>query len=608
MLDSAAFIAVFDTLAPVFLVVLLGALLRRSEFLTEAFSSSLNKLVFWVALPCLLFTTIASSEFRMDSLDTAAVLMLATLVIAAIAWFGAPLFGVGPQSKGSFTQSVFRSNNAYVGLPIILVAYAGRPEIDAVKSLAMLTLAPCLILYNVLAVFVLTPVDPSLGSRKIAWRRVLLGIATNPLIIGCVLGGVALAGDVKLPPSLSRTLESLSRMAGPGALIALGASLTPARMRAAFRAAHVASFLKLVVCPAVGWCLASAFGLDRDARFVTLVYLASPSAVASFVMAQAMKGDAVLAGGAVAVSTVYSVAALALVLLLAGPVRQPSPPATGAIAAPVRLRVAVSIPPQQGIVRHIAGDLVDVETLIAANQNPHTYEPTAKQLVRLGETDVLFTVGLPFERTLLPRLATSHPRLRVVDATAGYPVLTIEGEAHDHGHEDETGTADPHLWLAPAGILHQAAVIAAELIRLDPEQEIGYRAGLARLTAETQALDDRFRALLAPHAGQTFYVYHPAWGHFAQAYGLRQMAVEQHGGTPSARYVAELIEAARRDGVRGVLVQSKAEEDRVRPLFGSAGLNVLRVPPLEADPLVALEATGAAVLAALPPATATPSP
>ena len=126
-MNLAPFAAVLNILAPVFLVVLLGAWLRRIGFLTEAFSSSLNKLVFWVALPCLLFNTIAGSTFHRDSLDTAAVLMISTLVIAALAWFGASFLGISPQSRGSFTQSVFRSNNAYVGLPVIVLAYAGTP-------------------------------------------------------------------------------------------------------------------------------------------------------------------------------------------------------------------------------------------------------------------------------------------------------------------------------------------------------------------------------------------------------------------------------------------------------------------------------------------------
>ena len=87
----------------------------------------------------------------------------------------------------------------------------------------------------------------------------------------------------------------------------------------ALRGAHIACVLKLLVCPLLGAILAYGIGLKPDARFVALIYLTCPTAVASFVMAQAMKGDDVLAGGAVALSTLYSVLALALMLYLFGP-------------------------------------------------------------------------------------------------------------------------------------------------------------------------------------------------------------------------------------------------------------------------------------------------
>lgn len=337
---------ILNTLAPVFLVVLLGAVLRHVGFLTESFSTALNKFVFWVPLPVFLFTSIQGSKFVAGSLPAAGVMIGTTLIIAAIAWFGAPFFGISRWSRGTFCQSVFRSNNAYVGLPVILFAYTGASleRITSVKALAALSLAPCLILYNVLAVLVLTPnalgivqkdkgaspsrqtggtADAPLSSGRLL-KKVLLGIVKNPLIVSCVAGAIGLwarqSTGVELPEFLARTLRSVGSLAGPGALVALGASLTPARMRMALRGAHVVAILKLVVCPLVGATLARAAGLDSDARFVAVAYLTCPTAVASFVMAQAMRGDDVLAGGAVALTTLYSVLALAATLALFGPV------------------------------------------------------------------------------------------------------------------------------------------------------------------------------------------------------------------------------------------------------------------------------------------------
>ena len=323
---------ILNTLSPVFLVVLLGAVLRGVGFVTERFATDLNRFVFWVSLPVFLFTSIMESEFVDGSLVAAATMVCATLTVAAISWFGAPFLGIAPRSRGSFCQSVFRSNNAYVGLPVILFAYAGEPQstIASIQALAALALAPCLILYNVLAVIVLMPNEVGAFDRdgqaaaparmRIPARRLLRGFAHNPLILACVAGSIALLlrqkTGVEPPEFLTRTLRQIGSLAGPGALFALGGSLTPQRLRTALRGAHIVAILKLVVCPLLGALFAWLFHLEPDAKFVALAYLTCPTAVASFVMAQAMKGDDVLAGGAVALTTLYSVPALAVLLAL----------------------------------------------------------------------------------------------------------------------------------------------------------------------------------------------------------------------------------------------------------------------------------------------------
>ncbi len=291
------------------------------------------------------------------------------------------------------------------------------------------------------------------------------------------------------------------------------------------------------------------------------------------------------------------------------------------------MRVAVSIPPQAGLLQHLAGERVVVDTLVGAGQNPHSYEPTARQLARLSECAVLFTLGMPFERSLLPRLSRSHPALRVVRTDEGFgagpasdhagaPAAAPRPEAqadagccgqghghnHRHGHDE-----DPHLWVAPAGILHQARQMTAVLVEIDPEHASEHRDSLQRFTARVEALDASFRERFAPHRGQTFLVYHPAWGHFAQAYGLRQRAVERHGVEPGARHLATLVEEARAAKVRGVLVQSDAEARRVRPLSDPLALRVHLVSPLEADPIRLLEFSAEAIAQSLP-AIAPPTP
>ena len=157
----------------------------------------------------------------------------------------------------------------------------------------------------------------------------LLGILKNPLILACLSGLALLALRLRLgvspadwaasPNPFLKTMRLFGTMATPGSLIALGATLTPDRLRASIADAHKAALLKLVACPLLGLAVCLALGLPPLHRFIVLCYLACPSAVASYVMAEAMGGDARLAGSAVALTTVYSALSLAAVVLLALP-------------------------------------------------------------------------------------------------------------------------------------------------------------------------------------------------------------------------------------------------------------------------------------------------
>ena len=317
---------VIGILFPLFALLFLGAALRRSGFLTEAFAEGLNRLVFYGALPCLLVGSISASDPIAGSGRASLALALGTVGIAVVAWALAVPLGVSRASRPSFCQSVFRSNNAYVGLPVMALAFAGTGAEKEGLALATLTLAPCLLLYNAMAVLVLThPDDSAPPLRRLG--RVCLGLFRNPLILACLAGLALLGLRLRLGVSpeawaasanpLLKTIRLFGTMATPGSLVALGATLTRERLRASLADAHKAAALKLAVCPLLGLGVCLALGLPPLHRFIVLIYLACPSAVASYVMAEAMGGDGRLAGSVVALTTIYSFLSLSTVLLLA---------------------------------------------------------------------------------------------------------------------------------------------------------------------------------------------------------------------------------------------------------------------------------------------------
>ena len=225
------------------------------------------------------------------------------------------------------------------------------------------------------------------------------------------------------------------------------------------------------------------------------------------------------------------------------------PPADAAIASP--LGVFAGIPPVAYLVERVGGDRVRVGVLVKPGQDPHIFEPTPRQVMALSRASLFFKIGMPFEDRLVDRVAQHHPRLRVIDTTRG---IAKRAMADD---DDEAGEPDPHVWLAPPLLKIMAANIAEALSGADPAGAGAFRGNLVSLTADLDALDARIARTLAPYRGQSFYVFHPAFGYFGDTYGLRQQSVEVEGKSPSPRQLQRLIRSARADGVKIIFLQSQ---------------------------------------------------
>ena|GEM_PF-436927 len=250
-----------------------------------------------------------------------------------------------------------------------------------------------------------------------------------------------------------------------------------------------------------------------------------------------------------------------------------------------RIRVAVSVPPQGDFVARIGGDRVQVDVMIPPGYSHVDYPLTPRQIVALSRARLYVAVGHPafeFERVqLLPFLKTL-PRLEVVDMSKGMPLLAGDGEgADENGHVHAEG--DPHVWVAPVTVAVAGRNIAAALERIDPAHAAEYRANLARFEADVAALDREIRAELGPFRGSRFMVYHPTWGYFAHQYGLQQVAIEGEGKEPSARRLIQLIDEARRDGVKVVFVQRGFPRKSAQVIADAVNGSVLIADPQERD-------------------------
>lgn len=317
------FLSVLGILFPVVALLALGAGLRRIGFFDDDFGAKLLKLVFFTALPCMLAGSISRAESPGGvGAATLALCGTAVVVCALGALLARPL-GVPPASVPTFCQTVFRGNAAYVGVPVLALATAGTALESEAMRVAMLTLASYSVLCNVGAVLLLSRGGRADGAP--AWRRalrLLWAMAKNPLIIGSLAGLALLAlrkgAGVTLPGPALKTMALLGQMATPGALLALGASLSPERFRASLRPVSLAVLFKLALCPLLGAAAAWALGLPPAHRLVVLVYLACPCSTACYIMDKAMGGDADLSGSAVILSTAVCALSLGAVLLGCG--------------------------------------------------------------------------------------------------------------------------------------------------------------------------------------------------------------------------------------------------------------------------------------------------
>ena len=288
-------------------------------------------------------------------------------------------------------------------------------------------------------------------------------------------------------------------------------------------------------------------------------------------------------------------------------------------AASSRLRVAVTVPPQGWLVQRIGGEAVDVLTVVGAGESPATFQPTDAQVTALSRAALYFRIGVPAERGPWFRALKTNDELRIVDHRDDLVMRPMEDHSHSHGHEGhahgdhehgDEGTAenrdfaglDPHVWLSPRRLITMTERVAQELAAADPERHSVYENGRARLVAELEALDAELRDRLTPLDGTTFIVFHPAWGYFADDYGLRQVAIEIDGKEPSEIELTRLAQEARELGARAIFVQPQITGHSARSIAAAVGADVVTIDPLAEDVAENLRRVAELLVDTAPPA------
>mgnify|MGYP001576780758 CR=1 FL=1 len=288
-----------------------------------------------------------------------------------------------------------------------------------------------------------------------------------------------------------------------------------------------------------------------------------------------------------------------------------------------KLPVFVSIIPQKYFVQQIGKELVDVQPMVLPGASPATYEPKPRQMADISKTKIYFAIGVPFENAWLEKIAAANADMRVVHTDHDIEKLAMEahhhhddpaeehheGEHHDAEHHDaehhgadhdeekrdhhaegghkedhhEHAGLDPHIWLSPPLVKTQARTILTALQEADPANRSAYEANFKAFVAKIDQLDGDLKKTFAGKEGLQFMVFHPAWGYFAHAYGLKQVPIEIEGKDPKPAQLQELIQHAREDGVKVIFVQPQFSTKSAQLIAREIGGQVAFANPLAED-------------------------
>jgi malonate transporter and related proteins len=299
-----------NIVAPVFLLVLLGVWLKRRKIIDDHFIRVSSRLIFLVTMPALLFSKISVTEF--DKVFNGRLILFtyaAILFTVAIAWISGSMFAQNGRDRGAFIQGSFRGNFAILGFAMIQSAFGKEALANAAVLLGFIMLP-----YNLLSILALTCTQRH--ERHISIRQIAKEVATNPLILAAVVAIPFSLYKIPIPKIVFDAVDQLASITLPMALIGIGASLSFSGIKQDFRLSVPASFLKLVLTPACVMLAAVRMHFTEHELAVLFFFFASPTAIVSYVMAEAMGSNGRLAGNIIVLSTLASSFTLAMGIFL----------------------------------------------------------------------------------------------------------------------------------------------------------------------------------------------------------------------------------------------------------------------------------------------------
>ncbi len=215
--------------------------------------------------------------------------------------------------------------------------------------------------------------------------------------------------------------------------------------------------------------------------------------------------------------------------------------------------------------------------MVPPGASPATWEATPAQMKSLGDALIYFRIGhIGFEKAWMAKAAEINPEMKITDLSEN---LTLRGMSYDHGDHSHSGI-DPHVWMSPGNMEIMAEKVFDELLKLFPQHkeflERNYSALLLEIEETGQFASDQ----LSAYKGETFLIFHPSLGYFADDYGLLQAAIENEGKEPSSAHMIKIIDMARSKGIKVIFVQQEFDRRNAEIIANEIEGQVIEFNPL----------------------------
>ena len=238
--------------------------------------------------------------------------------------------------------------------------------------------------------------------------------------------------------------------------------------------------------------------------------------------------------------------------------------------------IAVTIVPEATFAKAVCGDMAEVVTMVPPGSSPETYEPTPTQMEKFSDAKLYFAVGVPTES------ASILPKAKEIKTMTVVKLEDVVAKTYAERKFD-SGERDPHIWLSPKRAKIMVQTIAEKCGTIDPENKDKYLSNAEKYNAKLDALDKEISDDLKDVKSKKFIVFHPAFGYFADDYGLKMYALEEEGKEATASHLQDMVDLAKKENIKAIFYQEEIDSKQSQSFAEEIGGKTIQLEPLSAD-------------------------